>query len=261
MVKQEAEPSFKVALSISFLVVLTVVLTILLFSFVEVDAQTLTHSQTFGITLSKSCQLSEQCPTYFELEQEFDNTNQFYSGIFNYTKDGIYERQPANYKNHWNFYTNPNLIVITVDPSGDWIPKLDHHIIIQPSEFSYFKAQDMKIEPRYENVTKWKPKQICADYRLDACWTVEEYTDQIKLEPQRTERVNQYINSCSRATIHFSALQDTMNQFLSDCKAEQTNEYVLNIPLPQIPFNYADSEWAKYAKWMQSAKTGCKDQC
>jgi len=81
--------------------------------------------EIIGIQISKTCMtmhkynLTTNCPTYKELFQ-FDNTMLTISGVFEIS-DGVYQRQPSNYKNHCNYY-NPDLftLMIVVDPDGCW---------------------------------------------------------------------------------------------------------------------------------------------
>ena len=178
-------------------------------------------AETIGISLSRSCQLSDQCPTIKELADEYDNSNQFYSGFFANSTDGTYERQPSPYKNSWEFYRYSNALWIIVDPHGAWIPRLSKHIIVEPSEFIFFdkSAGDFDVKPRYETITKTRQKQICVDYESPLCWETITYTQTIKLEPTRTERNNMAINSCSRATVHYSALNDAINHLIFNCNS------------------------------------------
>ncbi len=219
------------------------------------------EATTIGITLSRSCQISSTCPTYEDLIV-WDNSNQYYSGFFDYSENGVFERQPSPYKNHWEFYKYlPNLWIF-VDPLGEQLTHLDKIIIIEPSSFTFFKVGDFKIEPRYEEVERERQKQICADWKNPQCWITEKWTEKILLEPTRTERRDQYINKfCNRATITFSALTDTINHFYQKCKDEQSEQFIETIVLPQIPFEYKDSKWAKYAEWMKKAIANCKEKC
>ncbi len=219
------------------------------------------EATTIGISLSRSCQISTTCPTYLDL-LIFDNTNQYYSGFLNYSDNGVFERQKSPYKNHWEFYRYSKQLWLVVDPHGEQIPHLTKHIIIEPSSFKFFSVGDMKIEPRYEEVEKQRQKQICADWKNPQCWITEKWTEKILLEPTRTQRQDQYIyDNCTRATVTYSALIDTLNHFYQKCKDEQSDEYVTEIVLPQIPFEYKDSQWAKHAEWMKKAIASCKQKC
>lgn len=206
MVKQEAKPSFKLSLTISFLIAIVAILTIVVFSWMqEADAITI------GITLSRSCQLSSNCSTYQDLIL-WDNSNQYYSGFLNYSENGVFERQSSPYKNHWEFYKYTNNLWIFVDPHGEQLTHLDKIITIEPSSFTFFKGGDFKIEPQYEEIERERQKQICADWKNPECWITETWTERILLEPTKTIRHDQYINShCNRATITNSALVDTQS--------------------------------------------------
>lgn len=141
MSKQKNKASFKFSLSLSVLITITVILTLLIFSWVqEADATTI------GISLSRSCQISSTCPTYEDLAV-YDNTNQYYSGFLNYSYNGVFERQPSPYQNHWEFYRYSHQIWIVVDSQGEWMPHLSKHIILEPSEFVFFDVGDFKVEP------------------------------------------------------------------------------------------------------------------
>ena len=93
--------------------VLTMSTTILLMP-VSADAR---DNFDVGITLSKTCQsmiknnFTTNCPTYEEILTLFpDTTNQQVSGEFQYI-DGIYQRGPTDFKNHFNFYTYSDNVV------------------------------------------------------------------------------------------------------------------------------------------------------
>ena len=258
MVKQEAKASFRLSLGISFLIAITIILTVVVFSWMqEADATTI------GITLSRSCQASTTCPTYEDLIQ-FDNSNQYYSGILEYSENGVFERQQSPYQNHWEFYKYTNSLWIFVDPHGAHLNHLDKIITIQPSGFTFFDkgGGDFKIAQTWENVTKTKQKQICADYESNLCWKTITYNDTIRVEPVRIERHDQWINPyCNRAITTFDALVDTLNHFIQQCDDEQDKKYVETIALPQLPFHYKDSMWFHHAEWMKKAIESCKIKC
>ena len=256
MVKQEAKPSFRLSLTISLLVAITIILTIVVFSWMqEADATTI------GITLSRSCQLSSNCPTYEDLIQ-YDNSNQYYSGFLKYSENGIFERQQSPYKNHWEFYKYTNNLWIFVDPHGEQLNHLDKIIPIEPSSFSFFVVGDFKIEPEYEEIERQRQKQICADWKNPECFETVTWTDRILLEPTRTVRHDQWINShCNRATTTPDALVDTINHFIQKCEDEQEKQYVETIVLPQLPFHYKDSQWFYHAEYMKKAIESCKVKC
>jgi len=265
VIKQDAEPSFKLSLMLSFLIVVIILVVLVLspFIFELANAETLREiprSTFIGITISNSCKASFTCPHYDDL-LPYDNTNQFYSGYFGNSTDGFFERQPSQFKNHWNFYTVKNMVIIAVDPSAKWINNMEHHITIVPSEFTYFDRGDMKINPEYETVIETREKQICIDRDNPLCWETVEYATQVRLDPVRIERHNQYIHDCSRAVIHESALKDTLNYFLKDCKGEQANEYIEYIAMPYLPFAPQDSAWWHYTQWLIKAQQTCLQKC
>jgi len=101
---------------------------------------------TIGIYKSNSCKAqtttgSGSCPTYEELVQKFDNTNQAMSGEFvwsDYDND-VYRAAP-NFKNHYNFYQYAGLpTVLAVDPDAKWFNCcMTAQIFIEPSGFVYY---------------------------------------------------------------------------------------------------------------------------
>lgn len=75
-----------------------------------------------GITISQTCEAmiqantTSECPTYRELVDVFDNTNELVSGSF-IEKDNDLRRDDNQMKNHWQFYPqNGYQTVVMVDP-------------------------------------------------------------------------------------------------------------------------------------------------
>jgi len=75
-----------------------------------------------GITISQTCEsmiqtnTTSECPTYRELIDVFDNTNELVSGSF-IEKDNDLRRDDNQMKNHWQFYPqNGYQTVVMVDP-------------------------------------------------------------------------------------------------------------------------------------------------
>lgn len=255
---EQGEASLKVALSLSFLIVISVLLLIVVFSWMVQEAD----ATTIGISLSRSCEISTSCPTYLELEK-YDSSNQYFSGFFNYSKNGFYERQPSPFKHHWEIYKYTPLKFLIVDPHGAEIPHLSKHITLVPSSFKFFLIEDMTIGDQYEEIEKTRQKQICAQKESPLCWETITWTEKIKLVPTRTERNDMWIyDNCTRAMVTPDALNDAVSQFLVNCNQPKIAEkYFTTIVMPQIPFEWKDSRWSIHAEYMRNAIEYCKTRC
>lgn len=256
----DKNPSFRLALSISFLLAMAVILSIAVLFATVLEAEGAT---TIGITLSKSCLISVNCPTYQELVTLYDNTNQYYSGEFGTDALGNFERQASKFKKHWEFYRYQSQVVIAIDPQSDWIPKMSKHMTIVPTEFTYFEAEDFKVGSF--NVTKTGENVFgCEHYNFsisNKClkYEIVEYNvtaDYI----ERTERHNQSIKNCAVATVHYSVILETINDFLTDCD-EPAYDSIEIIQIPLLPYTPNDSPWFKYSQWMAKAQQDCKELC
>ena len=82
-----------------------------------------------GITLSKTCQtmiknnMTTNCPSYDVINAVFpDTSNQDISGKFVF-KDGLWQRDNSNFKQHYNWYSHSGAIT-WIDPPGDIVGRI-----------------------------------------------------------------------------------------------------------------------------------------
>jgi len=255
MQNKPASP-FEMFLYVALISVISIVSVFMLVSSNSIFPEAHATSTTIGITFSNSCKASSTC-NINDAVKMYDNTNQFYSGFFEINnRTGNFERQQSQFKASWNFYQNPNQIIIAVDPQGEWIPYMDYHITVEPSAFVYFNQEDFKINP----VSKNQTIVVCVSEHYGSPCVNKSFIVPVKTSPIRQQRENQFIDNCSRATTSYFALSDTINQFLNKCGLKQ-EKYVVKVPLPQVPFEYKDSQWAKYDQWLKKSIQECKQKC
>ena len=105
-----------------------------------------TSDQFINIRLSGTCLVliengyPNNCPTYIELKEAFDNTDPNFSGGFSPSESGNDIRRDASQmQNYWNYYQQlPNWKIITVDPDAYMMTKgmlieiTAHHLKLKP---------------------------------------------------------------------------------------------------------------------------------
>jgi len=107
------------------------------------------YPESLGIQLSNSCltmirhNITTNCPTYEEILVIFpDTSNHRMSGGFDYSDDGVYERQPTKIKGHYKFYEFETEKILWIDPPGDMrFRSTMKMIIIEPSLPEYKTTQ------------------------------------------------------------------------------------------------------------------------
>ena len=133
-------------------------------------------SQIIGVQLSRNCMtmhkynLTTICPTYNDLLQ-FDNTIKSITGIFNVT-DGVYQRQPSNYKNHCNYYHPAAYpIIIIIDPDGCWQREKGIRLItiqsISPEKMLYKLTANSEVAEQIRQLSKDQRKYFEEESELE----------------------------------------------------------------------------------------------
>jgi len=172
------------------------------------------NAEIIGIQLSKTCyqmhkfNLTTNCPTYKDLLQ-FDNTISEVSGIFE-TTDGVYQRQPSNYKKHCNYY-HPNImpLLIVVDPDGCWFQHRGIKTItiqaIKPENMLYKLTADSAtqdilrdlqndereyLNDKNENDKKVDSLEIGIDNKERQIIRIEDQIDELKTDDPALKRRN-----------------------------------------------------------------------
>ncbi len=214
-------------------------------------------AQTIGITLSESCKRSTSCVSIEYLVDTFDNTNQFISGEFVYDDSGKMFRQKSPFEYHWNWYYHNHQTIIAVEPDAKWIPRLDTHIVVEPSSFVYFHPNDFKVK----QLNKTSTYQYCLAWKNGQCVKSETGTVTEKGDFARVQRNNQYFDSCGFARTSSDAILDTINFILSGCKNPEHEKSLEVIIMPAIPLDYSQMKWYAYNQWLNEAKQNCKAKC
>ncbi len=184
-----------------------------------------------GITLSNTCLImlkndfETNCPSYDELGLLFpDTSNQNVSGILEYT-DNFYQRSPAAFKNHYEYYKFDDKIMLWIDPPIDLYEKIN--IITITSENFIYPVRDQVIN-----------------------------SSSIKIGQGR------YIDSCRNVIItsenFYFLLGDTIQHLLLNCEEGTTNfneEKI--IEWERTKHDITTSAKYKLEKWIDYVKENC----
>ena len=196
------------------------------------------NNQFIAIKLSRTCEIMieneypTECPTYRELEKEWDNTIHLVSGEF-IDKGYDIERQPSQYKNYWKYYMQlPGWKVITVDPDADMMDRA-MLIEIQASHFSYIENMGGRD----------KTSSFVQAGLLNSTSNQGYY---------KWEDVKVY-DTCRHAIVapDTEQLIHVVNHFLDSCKGEKPEKKVFVGLAPFPSFDKADSMWYKQMKWFK----------
>lgn len=113
---------------------------------------------SIGIYKSKSCKAltslgSDKCPSYGLLAEQFDNTNEEFSGYFKWSDaDNDIYRVASNYTEQHNYYQYAGIpTILAVDPDARWFTCcMDVQIIVEPHDFVYYSQDELSVD-----VTIW----------------------------------------------------------------------------------------------------------
>jgi hypothetical protein len=196
-------------------------------------------NQFISITLSQACltaiknDVNQNCPTYRELRDAFDNTVPLVSGEFVDLGYDI-KREESKYQNYWNYYKQmKSWKIITVDPDTE-MSERSMNIIIQPSAFSY--VENVKTTSKNESIN------------------IHEHERYIWRDLKVSDRCNKALVSPDMDTIN-----KAINHFLSNCNSELTTRET--VPMPLSVFDIVDSSFHRYANWLAHAQDECKVKC
>ncbi len=115
------------------------------------SSEAITNNQHIGIVISDTCKKlilsnsTTNCPTYEDILLLFEDTSdKTRSGDFDYNEQGFYERQPAQMKNHREYYRytagtqyTDEKNIYWVDPPADLLLSGAKKIIIEAGNFWY----------------------------------------------------------------------------------------------------------------------------
>ena len=171
------------------------------------------------------------CPTYRELNEQFDNTLEGISGEFiDYGYD--IRRGESGYDQYWRYYYNlPGWKVITVDPDVEMMQRA-MIIEIQASNFR-FAAEDKQHQlsiTHFDNGTKTPRGYV--------------YYENVSID-----------DKCRHANVapDPELIGKVLSHFMNDCKDQLEYQSKNRVVLPYISFDKMDSQYYQYVTWLNNA--------
>ena len=182
-----------------------------------------------------------QCPTYRELRDTFDNTVPIVSGQWVEGENDIY-REPSKYTDYWRWYKSlPNWTIISVDPDAEMLQR-SAVIEIQANEFSY--VENIGSKDKSYSYTPSNPfNGTAATY---SAW------DNVKISQH-----------CGHAMVapDMVLIAEVLSYMMENCQSEDEPEYKRTITIPHLPQSLGDSEYWKYITWLRNAMETCLGKC
>ena len=195
--------------------------------------------QFISIQLSSTCEImikhnvTNNCPTYSELVQMFDNTNYRISGKF-IDADGDIRREKTKMQNHWKYYRGfPEWKIIAVDPNAEFV-KRSAVIVIQPNNFS-----------------------ITSKYGTDPNQSFNSTTRAITI----LDSMKVY-DGCTRAVVgpDMADITHVINQIMNSCDDMKLDENTTFLGFTQ-KMNRMQSAWYQYQDWLLKSLLNCQSRC
>ena len=222
------------------------------------------YVKKIGITLSASCiemiknDIPTTCPTYKELADNLDSSDQNISGKFGF-KDGFYQRLEPDMENSWRWYEFDNNLRIFVDPPVGMESRIKM-IEIRPN-FDTFTVNGEQIQSQ---------KYEYEDIEFITPYSNKTETKAFKVETQKSGRTlyhDRFIDDyCKVAMLNsdtwLDTFPDTLHHMRQNCDEGTTHlDIVEFIPFMTREFLMTDSPSWKALQWFETAKIECKELC
>lgn len=185
-----------------------------------------------GITISKSCQLSERCVSYKDIKY-LDNSP---SMIGKLNHDGIRKSTPKQDNPEWLRFAGKNQTIIITDPPAKVFNYIKQIEIVSELK-QYFSHGQYRIT-EYNQTKDMKPTHILREYH----------------------QMRWVDDHCTRAVISAQnwkpLLEDTINYLKSKCQDTMIDTLVKDIK-PLTKHKISDSYKYKLEKWQDHIKKNC----
>lgn len=225
---------FKVELLIIFLIVLLLLIILVPPLLTHAEARLGYLNDDIGVTLSKQCltflknNFTTYCPGYDQILLLFpDQSNQKISGKFA-IHDGILQRIPTHYTNHYKFYQFENITKrIWIDPP----PDIQVHIKMITIENKLPEFKNTGWNKVYNNTRVLEKTRFVSS----GCWTSAIAAEQWEL-----------------------LLGDTIQYMLHDCNKNYTHfDFVQKLYKEPTKHDITTSWKWKYEQWIKQIKVEC----
>ena len=205
-----------------------------------------------SIILSKTCMISENCPTYEELATMYDNSNRYISGDFIQVDSGYKKPIYDIFTCEGNCNVKESKVKVGEEPVLIW--KRDKPLLGEHTVQWYLQSTIPVltfVDP--DDETRQKSKEII----------IEPYLPQFDLSLEKKNNTLSYsqdrhIQNCAKATIGWKPygdelLADTWNYFYNNCSSDLDFETDYSYYTPPTLFTDCHS-YCEYLKWVEKAK-------